>query len=272
MSIPKIIHYCWFGRGKKNELFYKCFESWKRYCPDFEIIEWNEDNYQIDKNKYVKEAYEEKKWAFVTDYVRLDVIYNYGGIYLDTDVELVNSLDKLLDLPAYLGVDSHDLKINTGLGFGAEKGNKVIEGLRDIYNYISFYKEDGELNLTPCTDYSTNYFEKMGYKKDNRIQIINGVKILSSNYLSPYNYKNGKKNDDENTISIHWYTASWDDEDNKKIHNVEVKILNKFNNKLGLAMCFIYRKSYRMIIALKRGKLIELFAKKIKMVIKGNSI
>ncbi|MCD2502358.1 glycosyl transferase [Clostridium sp. NSJ-145] len=262
MSIPKIIHYCWFGRGEKNELFYKCLESWKLYCPDYEIIEWNEDNYNI-KNQYVKDAYKEKKWAFVTDYVRLDVVYNNGGIYLDTDVELVKPLDSLINLHAYFGVESQDLNVNTGLGFGAEKHSSIVKDLRDIYENISFYKGNGELNLTPCTYYSTNYFEKIGYKKNNETQMVQNVKIFSSEILSPYNYKNASMTNSENTISIHWYDASWNDEDNKKIHKVEVKIRNNFPNIIGDVFCFIYRKSYRVIKAIQRGELVNLFIKKL---------
>lgn len=123
--IPKKIHYCWFGRNPLPELAVRCIESWKKYCPDYEIIEWNEDNYDINKISYVKEAYQARKWAFVTDYVRLDVVNQYGGIYLDTDVELLKSLDPLLKYKSFFGMEEGKF-IATGLGFGAEKGTKIL--------------------------------------------------------------------------------------------------------------------------------------------------
>ena len=104
--IPKKIHYCWVGGNSKPPLVKKCIQSWKKYCPDYEIIEWNESNYDISKNIYMKQAYEAKKWAFVTDYMRLDIIYEHGGIYLDTDVELIKNIDDLLSNEAFAGIES----------------------------------------------------------------------------------------------------------------------------------------------------------------------
>ena len=117
--IPKIIHYCWFGYGPKPKLAEKCIRSWKKYCPDYQIIEWNENNFDISACPlYVRQAYEARKWAFVTDYVRLKVIYENGGIYMDTDVELKKNLDNLLPYNAYFGFENYWV-IATGLGFGA---------------------------------------------------------------------------------------------------------------------------------------------------------
>ena len=123
--IPKKIHYCWFGYGEKTKLVQKCIASWKKYCPDYEIIEWNETNFDVNKNAYTKMCYEQKKYAFLTDYIRLVVIAEYGGIYLDTDVELVRNIDKLLENRAFFGFET-DEYVATGLGFGAESGNKMI--------------------------------------------------------------------------------------------------------------------------------------------------
>lgn len=134
---------------KKSELILKCIESWKKQCPNYEIVEWNEENYDIHKNKYMEEAYENKKWAFVSDYARLDIIYNNGGIYLDTDVELIKNLDKIIDgKKAFFCVENE--YINTGLGFGAEKGNKILEKLIESYNNITFIKDDGTLDVLSC--------------------------------------------------------------------------------------------------------------------------
>ena len=126
--IPKIIHYCWFGGNEIPENDKKCIESWKKYCPDYKIIRWDESNYDYKKNSYMREAYEAKKWGFVPDYARLDIIYNYGGIYLDTDVELLKSLDEILDCEGFFGFESENL-VNLGLGFGAVKGNEIIRDM-----------------------------------------------------------------------------------------------------------------------------------------------
>ena len=123
--IPKVIHYCWFGGNELPELAMKCIDSWKKFCPDYEIKQWNEKNYDLDSSRYIKEAYKNKKWAFVSDYARLDIIYNNGGIYLDTDVELIGKLDEFLDEKCFLAAEREEY-VNTGLGFGAEKGNVVI--------------------------------------------------------------------------------------------------------------------------------------------------
>ena len=128
MSIPKIIHYCWFGGGPISAESQKCMESWKKYCPDYKISEWNDQNFDISTNRYAQQAYEANKYAFVSDYVRLAVLYEYGGIYLDTDVELVRPLDELLELPGFMGFQTNN-EVATGLGFGARKGNSVVQAL-----------------------------------------------------------------------------------------------------------------------------------------------
>ena len=150
--IPKIIHYCWVGRSPKPESVLYCIESWRKYCPDYTIIEWNEDNYDFTKNKYMKQAYEKRKWGFVPDYARLDIVYNYGGIYLDTDVEIISNIDHLLDNVAFMGFENTgDGKyfVNCGQGFGAVPNNEVIGLMRDNYDDLEFIKKDGTLNMLP---------------------------------------------------------------------------------------------------------------------------
>lgn len=149
MSIPKIIHYCWFGGGPISEADRKCMESWKKYCPDYKIIEWNEQNFEISANRYAQQAYEAKKYAFVSDYVRLAVVYEYGGIYLDTDVELVRPLDELLELPGFMGFQNNN-EVATGLGFGACKGNPVVQALLRDYDALDFIKADGSVDRRPA--------------------------------------------------------------------------------------------------------------------------
>ena len=205
--IPKKIHYCWFGGKEMPNKDKKCIESWRKYCPDYEIIEWNESNYSLDKCKYMKDAYKEKKWGFVPDFARFDIIYNEGGIYMDTDVELISSLDDLLSNSGYLGFEGGKW-VNGGMGFGAEAGNKVIKELRDMYHNFSFYNEDGTLNMIPSPYYITEMLEKKGLKRDDSLQIIEDVKIYPTEYFSPKNYDTGKITITSKTLSVHHYNAS----------------------------------------------------------------
>ena len=142
MQIPKVIHYCWFGKGKMPALAEKCIKSWKKYCPDYKIVCHTEDSFDITQNRYAKEAYEAKKWAFVSDYARLKVLFDEGGIYFDTDVELIKPIDSLIEQYGYMGFDDNDL-VSTGLGFACEKGNKLVGALLSDYNDISFLLPDG---------------------------------------------------------------------------------------------------------------------------------
>lgn len=215
--IPKTIHYCWFGHNPKPKLALKCIKSWKKKCPDFQIIEWNEDNFDISACPlYVRQAYELKKWAFVTDYVRLKVVYDYGGIYLDTDVELLKNLDHLLQNHAYFGFED-GLHIATGLGFGAEKGIGILKELMDDYAEIPFILEDGEYDSTPCPERNTEIFLKHGLIQNDSLQYLDqSILILPSNYLCPIDYQTGQKSVTGNTLSIHWFSASWVTEKERK--------------------------------------------------------
>lgn len=209
--IPKKIHYCWFGGNPLPELSLKCIESWRKYCPDYEIIEWNESNYDVTKNDYMRQAYESKKWGFVPDYARLDIIYNCGGIYLDTDVELIKPLDELLDLKAFAGVEQNSEYVALGLGFGAVKGHSTIKLMRDHYDELSFLK-DGEMNLTPAPRINTSVLMKLGYKFSEQVTDTCDMTIFPSEYLCPVNYNTDELTVTDKTYSIHHYTASWYDE------------------------------------------------------------
>lgn len=225
--IPKTIHYCWFGRNPLPKLAKKCIKSWKKYCPDYEIIEWNEDNFDISACPlYVRQAYEAKKWAFVTDYVRLKVVYDHGGIYLDTDVELKKPLDALLSYGAYFGFED-GVHIATGLGFGAEKGHPLLKELMDDYAEIPFVREDGSFDTLPCPQRNTAILLRHGMQQNDSRQVLDGnILILPSEYFCPLSYQNGRKKCTENTISIHWFDASWQSEAQKKTHKDTVKKWN----------------------------------------------
>lgn len=224
--IPKVIHYCWFGRGKKPRLAKKCIKSWKKYCPDYQIIEWNEDNYDIASAPlFVRQAIEKEKWAFVSDYARYQVIYQYGGIYLDTDVELIKSLDSLLHNTAYWGFEQNNsYYIASGLGFGAEKGTLILLDLMKLYENISFILPDGSLDMTPCPTREIEVFSRYGLVSNGKEQHLEGgIHIYPCDYLCACNWQNGFVQKTENTISIHWYNASWYSADKRKERYKELR-------------------------------------------------
>ena len=231
MSIPKVIYYCWFGRGKMPGLSEKCLASWKKYCPDYEIVCINEDNFDVYENKYAKEAYEAGKWAFVSDYARLKVIYENGGIYLDTDVELIKPIDDLILGTGYMGFDDKGV-ISTGLGFGAEKGNELVKALLSDYDDISFLLPDGTFDLTPCPDRNTKTMVKMGFDTKNQSQTFMGIRILPEDYLCPVKYYTGKKVITKNTYSIHHFSASWTSKKTKRTLFVKRLVGVKMYDKL----------------------------------------
>lgn len=207
-KIPKKIHYCWFGRGKLPEEALKCIESWKLYLPEYEIKLWNEDNFNINVNKYVKEAYASKKFAFVTDYVRLYVLYNEGGIYMDTDVEVIKDISEFLTEEAFSGFQTLD-ELPTGI-IGAKARNEWIKKNLEVYNEKRFIKDNGELDLTPNTTTITNISIKMGIELNGKLQSIeNMVTIYPLDYFCAKNYKDGKIKITDNTYTIHHFSGSW---------------------------------------------------------------
>lgn len=215
--IPKIIHYCWFGCNPKPKLVKKCIRSWKKYCPDYQIIEWNEKNFDVSSCPlYVQQAYEAKKWAFVSDYARLKIIYDNGGVYLDTDVELLKSLDPFLLCDGYFGF--HDKTwIATGLGFGAVKGALVLLEMMQNYERAPFIKANGSKDMLPCPNRDTPVFIKRGLLQNDSLQTLEGnIIVYPTEYFDPYDYKAGSVRKTSNTVSMHHYSASWTIEEKKK--------------------------------------------------------
>lgn len=213
--IPKIIHYCWFGRSSKPDLAEKCIMSWEKYCPDYEMIEWNEDNFDISSAPlYVRQAYEAKKWAFVTDYVRLWAMVNYGGIYMDTDVEVVKSLDGFLGHRAFSGFEDTD-KIITGI-MACEKGFSLFEEFLRYYDRASFYKIDGSMDLTTNVTVMTNICLGHGLVLNGEYQDIDGMALYPKDVFCPVNYEDNKLYLTDGTVTIHWFAGSWQSEESKK--------------------------------------------------------
>ena len=204
--IPKKIHYCWFGRGEKPKLAQKCIASWKKYCPDYEIIEWNEDNFDVYAHPYTKYCYENKKWAYLSDYVRLKVVCENGGIYFDTDVEVIKPFDQLLTYEAFYGFEN-DSNVATGLGFGAVANHITIKSMLQQYDNLKS-DEQGNFKLVGCPALNTAAIVPFDLKLNGQLQNVGGAQILPVDWLNPYDDPTGRLEKTENTYSIHWYSKS----------------------------------------------------------------
>lgn len=205
--IPKVIHYCWFGRGQMPKLALKCIESWKKYCPDYEIKEWNEDNFDLDLYPYVREAYDTRKFAFVTDVVRLYALYHEGGIYMDTDVEVIKPLDSLLAYDAVSGFES-PTQIPTGL-MASRDGHPLFKELLDEYNGIHFVRPDGTLDITTNVIRISNTCREYGLRLDNTLQTVRGFTLLPKDFLCPIEHEGHRLVLTPNTLCIHHFAGSW---------------------------------------------------------------
>ncbi len=203
--IPKIIHYCWFGRGKMPALALKCIESWKMFLPDYELMLWSEDNFDVNTYRYTKEAHESKKYAFVTDVVRLKALKEIGGIYMDTDVEVLKSFDDLLYLPAFSGFESLNF-VPTGIMASEKDGKWVTEQLK-YYTDRPFILEDGSFDQTTNTTSISNYMQGRGFLLDNSYQIFDEMHFFPHDYFSPLVW--GKISKTDNTYCIHHFAGSW---------------------------------------------------------------
>ena len=225
--IPKVIHYCWFGRGEMPKLMKKCINSWKKYCPDYQIIEWNEENFDVDSSIFVQQAYANKKWAFVSDYVRLYVLYHYGGIYLDTDVELIKPLDPFLNHTAFSGFETPK-QLQTGV-IAAEKKHKAIKVWLDYYNSREFLV-DGQPEKEPNVKYMTEIFLQYGLQLNDTYQTVCDMAIYPQTFFCPLCITSVEKKISRDTVAIHHFASTW----RKK---VRLKLLQKFVDikKVGIA-------------------------------------
>lgn len=206
MAIPKVIHYCWFGGNPKPDLMLKCLDSWKTHCPDYEIIEWNESNYDVEANPYTARAFSDKKWAFLSDFVRLDVVYQYGGIYLDTDVEVVRALDDLLEQSFFLGYEDEDY-INTGIGFGAVKGHPVVQLMMNKYHQLNDdYVTCPVLNTEALYEV---YGEAIFLENQEHVRQLGDGRLYAPEYFCPKDFKTKQLRLTQRTYTIHHYDGSW---------------------------------------------------------------
>lgn len=207
--IPKIIHYCWFGGNPLPSNVKKLISTWRKYNPDYEIVEWNESNFDINQNQYCKEAYESKKWAFVSDYARLKVLYDVGGIYMDTDVEVCKPFDDLLEYNAWSGFES-EKQIPTGT-IAACRENEWIGYLLKYYDDVNFIKPDGSLDMTTNVVTITRITEeKYDIKLNNTYQIFGDNYVLFPfEYLCAKSWRTGKVMRSKKTYTIHHFSGSW---------------------------------------------------------------
>lgn len=217
VSIPKIIHYCWFGENKKPAIIKKCIRSWRKYCPGYRIVEWNESNFDVNCISFCADAYKAKKWAFVSDYVRLKVLLEYGGIYMDTDVELIRPIDDLLILNCFIGFQ-HEHFVNNGLIVGAVPQNHFIRDNAEIYEKLSFYDSDDSRKMTVCQEYTTELLRGYGLKVPDtgEVQCVNGIYVFPSEYFCPYDHRTFTMNKTANTYAIHHFASSWWDKKRRK--------------------------------------------------------
>ena len=232
--IPKIVHYCWFGRGPKNELAIKCIESWKKFLPDYELKEWNEDNFDLNLYPYAKEALENRKFAFVTDVVRLYALYTEGGVYMDTDVEVLKTYDPFLHHHMFSGFETN-YTVPTGM-MAAEKGSVWAKDLLDQYNDRHFVMEDGSFDMRTNTEIITTYMKSKGLILNNKLQEIPDLcTMYPSDYFCPKDHTTGKIYLTKNSVCIHHFAGSWVDKSmwfNIK-HALKYKLVNLVGAKTG---------------------------------------
>ena len=218
--IPKKIHYCWFGGNPLPEDAVRCIESWKKFLPDYEICRWDESNYDISKIAYTREAYEAKKYAFVSDYARFDILFHEGGLYFDTDVEVIGNIDDIISAGPFMGCEneatpnapSGALGVAPGLGLGVNPGLGLYSEILAYYKDLHFINPDGSFNEMTIVKHTTNILVSKGLINTPEIQKVAGVTIYPKEYFCPLDYSTGVLKLTSNSRTIHHYTASWMDD------------------------------------------------------------
>lgn len=239
MEIPKIIHYCWFGNNPKPELMRKCLQSWKKYMPEYEIMEWNESNFNVNQNSYAAEAYKTQKWAFVSDFARFKVIEQYGGIYFDTDVELLHPIpDGILQHNVFMGVESAGL-VNPGLVFGSIPHHYFTLAMLGRYEKEHFLI-DGKMNTTTVNERTTEELRKIGYHPSPEENLVEDIVIYPSGIFCGYDQDVREYCITPNTIAVHHYASSW-----KNTKSLKRKLQNVIKQIIGV-------EGYRKLLKMKR--------------------
>ena len=249
--IPKIIHYIWFGGNPLPEEAVRCINSWKKYCPEYEIKEWNESNFDINACEYIKEAYLAKKWAFVSDYARLAVLVEYGGIYMDTDVEVLKPLDEFLELEAFSGFEN-EKDVPTGI-MACTKGHPFFAELLKEYDSLHFIDGSGGYDLTTNVTRITNACTKVGLLRNNTKQTVSGFTLFPRDYFCPLNSQTGMLDITDNTYTIHWFSGSWKTVKEKAVHNKAKELANKFPGVMGKVLSSCYEGTFKVVDTLQHG-------------------
>ena len=211
--IPKVIHYCWFGRNPLPKSALRCIESWRKFFPDYEIKEWNEDNFDINIIKYTQDAYNAKKYAFVSDYARIWILYNYGGIYFDTDVEVIAPMNDIIDKGPFMGFEINNpteakFAVNPGLGIASPSHLHLYKEILDLYSNLNFW-DGNKINRYAIVRITTDILTKNGLKNTSETQTISEITIYPSDFFNPLDSLTGRLHKTANTRTIHWYDNSW---------------------------------------------------------------
>ena len=211
--IRKVIHYCWFGRNPLPKSALKCIDSWRKFFPDYEIKEWNEDNFDVNIIKYTQDAYNAKKYAFVSDYARIWILYNYGGVYFDTDVEVISSMTDIIEKGPFMGFEINNstenkIAVNPGLGIGSPSRLELYKDILDVYSNLNFWI-GSKINLYAIVRITTDILTINGLKNVAGAQTVNGITIYPSDFFNPLDSLTGRLNKTANTRTIHWYDNSW---------------------------------------------------------------
>ncbi len=212
--IPRVIHYCWFGRNPLPKLAQKCIASWRKFLPEYEIKEWNEDNFDVNMIAYTRDAYEAKKFAFVSDYARFWILYHYGGVYFDTDVEVIKSMDDIIERGPFMGIecaicDGKKLAVAPGLGLADNAGDPIFKVFLDHFCELSFYLPNGEFNKYTMIPMISDVLRDRGLRVTKEIQVVGGIYIYPPEFFNPFDDTTGRLRKTHNTRTIHWYMKSW---------------------------------------------------------------
>ncbi len=249
MIIPKIIHYCWFGKGEMPKLEKQCIESWKKNLPEFQFKLWDESNFDINSLEFTKQAYKARKYAFVSDYVRAYALYNFGGIYFDTDVEVIKPLDDYLKNEAFIGFENKTM-IGTGI-IGTKKGDKILREYISHYQNKNFIDSDNNIDTTTNVQVLTNIFLKYGFRKVNSEQFVNGFHVYERDFFNPKKLSESNFNVTERTVTIHHFSGSWLTEREKRRGN------NFFWRKICRPLLKILRDLLNFVLGAQKAKKIE---------------
>lgn len=212
--INRVIHYCWFGGNELPKSAKKCIDSWKKHLPDYEIKEWNESNFNVNLIPYTQQAYKAEKYAFVSDYARFYILYHEGGIYFDTDVELIAPIDDIIAKGAFMGCEidgggEQSINVAPGLGLAAFPRMTIYKKILETYGMFSFVNEDGSLNMKTVVSYVTDILKEHGLENICGIQKVDDITIYPKEYFNPLENNTGRLVLTPNTRSIHWYSKTW---------------------------------------------------------------